>query len=169
MSESNEDYGYFCTFMPAPSSMPDVPASAQVQGVVQEMGGLGVEMTLVKAAEASDNYGNVRYQYDYAVSSTYTVSLTSYDGEQIGKVLIRVETLTPDETWTALCRGIAQTAALGLPDGLRQTLADIELYNGGGTAYAEVDGWDIRVGGVMDARSVWDLNRKDAMAHYTYD
>ena len=82
------------------------------------MGGLGVEMTLVKAAEASDNYGNVRYQYDYAVSSTYTVSLTSYDGEQIGKVLIRVETLTPDETWTALCRGIAQTAALGLPDGL---------------------------------------------------
>lgn len=34
---------------------------------------------------------------------------------------------------------------------------------------AEVDGWDIRVGGVMDARSVWDLNRKDAMAHYTYD
>ena len=169
MSESNEDYGYFCTFKSAPSSMPDVPASAQVQGVVQEMGGLGVEMTLVKAAEASDNYGNVRYQYDYAVSSTYTVSLTSYDGERIGKVLIRVETLTPDETWTALCRGIAQTAALGLPDGLRQTLADIELYNGGGTAYAEVDGWDIRVGGVMDARSVWDLNRKDAMAHYTYD
>ena len=169
MSESNEDYGYFCTFMPASSSMPDVPASAQVQGVVQEMGGLGVEMTLVKAAEASDNYGNVRYQYDYAVSSTYTVSLTSYDGEQIGKVLIRVETLTPDETWTALCRGIAQTAALGLPDGLRQTLADIELNNGGGTAHAEVDGWDIRVGGVMDARSVWDLNRKDAMAHYTYD
>lgn len=165
MSESNEDYGYFCTFKSAPSSMPDVPASAQVQGVVQEMGGLGVEMTLVKAAEASDNYGNVRYQYDYAVSSTYTVSLTSYDGERIGKVLIRVETLTPNETWTALCRGIAQTAALGLPDGLRQTLADIELYNGGGTAYAEVDGWDIRVGGVMDARSVWDLNRKDAMAH----
>lgn len=169
LSASNEDYGYFCTFEPAAPAMPDVPASAIVANLAQEMAGLGAEMTLTAAEEMSDNHGNVRYQYTYAAPEDCTVRLTSFDGQQVGQITVTVETLTPGEAWTALCRGIPQTAALGLTDGIREALASIELNNGGGSTSASADGWDIRVGGVMDARSAWDLYRQDATAHYTYD
>ena len=169
LSTSNEDYGYFCTFEPAAPAMPDVPASAIVANLAQEMAGLGAEMTLTAAEEGADNYGNVNYYYAFTVPEGYTVRMTSFDGQQIGKITIVVETLTPDATWTALCRGIPQTQALGLTDGIREALASIKLDNGGGTSYDEADGWSIRVGGVMDVRSAWDLYKEDATAHYTYD
>ena len=169
LSTSNEDYGYFCTFEAAAPKMPDVPASALAMGIAQEMAGLGAEMTLTVAEELSDNHGNVRYQYTYAAPEDCTVRLTSFDGNTIGQITVTVETLTPGAAWTALCRGIPQTQALGLSDGIRETLAGIELSNGGKTSSASADGWDIRVGGVMDVRSAWDLLKQDATAHYTYD
>lgn len=169
LSSSNEDYGYLCTFKAAAPAMPDVPASAIAQSIAQEMAGRGAEMTLSAAEELSDNHGNIRYQYTYAAPEDCTVRLTSFDGGQIGQIIITVETLTPGATWTALCRGIPQTAALGLPDGIRETLAGIELNNGGKNQSASADGWDIQVGGVMDVRSAWNLNKQGATDHYTYD
>ena len=52
----------------------------------------------------------------------------------------RSRTLTPGEAWTALGRGIPQAQALGLPDGTCETLAGIELSNGGKTSSASADG-----------------------------
>lgn len=169
LSASNEDYGYFCTFKASMPKMPNVPASSIVSGIAQEITGLGVEMTLDAAEELRDNYGNVRYQYTYAAPENCTVRITSFDGEQIGQITILVETLMPGATWTSLCRGIPQTAALSLPEGIRGALASIELNNGGMSTNTSADGWDIRVGGVMDVRSVWDLNKQDATAHYVYN
>lgn len=169
LAASNEDYGYFCTFKAATPAMPDVPASAAASGIAREMAGLGAEMALTGAEELTDRYGNVRYQYTYAAPEGCTVRISSFDGTQIGQITVLVETLSPGAAWTALCRGIPRTEALGLSDGIREVLAGIELNNGGMSTNASADGWEIRVGGVMDVRSVWDLNRQDATAHYSYD
>lgn len=161
LSGSNEDYGYFCRFEEA-VNLPDVAASQVVSQLVGEMADWGIDLTLQNAQEKSDNHGHVRYEYAYVSAEGSTVTLTSFDGEQIKKATVVTETLTPSAEWEGICRSLPQTQALGLTDGIRTLLAEIELQNGGGNVNKSADGWEIRVGGVMDTRTAWDLTKQDA-------
>jgi len=172
LAASNEEYAYFCKFEArggdalTASPLIEIPASGVVAGILSELEDMGLRLT--DSRQVSDNYGNVRYEYMAKAEDGTRVIFTSFDAETVKKITITTETLDPGDEWITLCRAIPDTQALGLSEGIRGVLAEINLHNGGRNSSAEADGWTISVGGVMDARTVWNLLKDDAYDHYTY-
>lgn len=172
LATSSEDYAYSCSFEAGggdaltASPLIEIPASGVVAGMIEELEGMGLRMT--DARQVADNHDNIRYEYMGETENGTRVMFTSFDAETVKKITITTETLDPGDEWTALCRAIPNTQALGLTEGIRGVLAEISLRNGGRNSSAQADGWTISVGGVMDTRTVWDLLKDDAYDHYTY-
>lgn len=171
LGQSYEDYQYFCHFKAqqavdassGAAALLNVPASAVVDALCAELSAGSLSLTLTSAQSQSDTHGNIRFVYDLEANDEVFIQITSFNAETLQKIAIRTETLSPGATFEALCRRIPQAACLAMPQGIQDALAKIPLSNGGGISQAQADGWSVRVGGVMDVRTVWDLTEDGAI------
>lgn len=139
----------------------DTLAAAKVRSLLEELEESGYIFELYFYKENKDENGIISQGWAFKTEKENHLTINSNNGEDFVQVLLRTETLTPDEEWLSLCRFIPETEVLALPDGIRQELSTIKLNNGGANTYAKVDDYEIYVGGIMDVRTVWNLCSPD--------